>query len=78
MARHYIKQSIDEGFIIPQYTPSLEQVADIFTKGIPGPQFQTLVSKLGMINIYTQLEGGGGWVVLDHIAIKQYDKSCKI
>ena len=57
VARHYIKQSIEEGFIIPQYTPSLEQVADIFTKGIPGPQFLALVSKLGMTNIYTQLAG---------------------
>ena len=57
VARHYIKQSIEEGFIIPQYTPSLEQVADIFTKGIPGPQFSALVSKLGMTNIYTQLAG---------------------
>ena len=57
VARHYIKQSIEEGFIIPLYIPSLEQVADIFTKGIPGPQFQALVSKLGMVNIYTQLAG---------------------
>ena len=58
VARHYIKHSIEEGFIIPQYISSLEQVADIFTKGIPGPRFQALVSKLGMINIYTQLVGG--------------------
>ena len=58
VARHSIKQSIDEGFIIPQYVPSLDQIADIFTKGVPGPQFKNLVSKLGMINIYTQLEGG--------------------
>ena len=54
VARHYIKQNIDVGFIIP----SLEQIADIFTKGVTGLQFQNLVSKLGMINIYTQLEGG--------------------
>ena len=60
VAKHYIKQNIDEGFITPQYIPSLEQVADILTKSIPGPQFQNLVTKLGMINIYTQLEGGGG------------------
>ena len=57
VARHYIKHSIDEGYIIPQYVPSSDQVADIFTQGIPGPQFQALVCKLGMINIYTQLEG---------------------
>ena len=58
VARNYIKQNIDAGFIIPQYVPSLEQIADIFTKGVTGLQFQNLVSKLGMINIYTQLEGG--------------------
>ena len=58
VARHCIKQNIDAGFIIPQYVSSLEKIADIFTKGVPGAQFQNLVSKLGMINIYTQLEGG--------------------
>ena len=58
VARHYIKQNIDEGFVTPQYIPSLEQVADIITKSIPGPQFQNLATKLVIINISTQLEGG--------------------
>ncbi|XP_078427688.1 DENN (AEX-3) domain-containing protein isoform X1 [Wolffia australiana] len=58
VARHYIKKNIDDGFIVPHYIPTLEQVADVLTKGLPGPHFQALVSKLSMFNIYTQLEGG--------------------
>jgi len=34
------------------------QLADIFTKPLSPTQFKTLISKLGMINIYSQLEGG--------------------
>ena len=55
--RHYIKEKINTGAISPEYIPSLKQTADILTKGLHGPQFQALTSKLGMINIYAQLEG---------------------
>ena len=55
--RHYIKEKINSGLISPEYIPSLQQVADILTKGLPRQQFQALTSKLGIINIYAQLEG---------------------
>ena len=61
VARHYIKKTLMR-FITPHYISLLEQVVDILTKSILGPQFQNMVTKLGMINIYTQLEGG----VLDY------------
>ena len=56
--RHFIKENIEEGIIIPLFVRSSEQVADIFTKGLPNPQFHKLSSKLGMTNIHTQLAGG--------------------
>ena len=55
--KHYIKEKINYGLISPEYIPSLQQVADILTKGLARQQFQALTSKLGMINIYAQLEG---------------------
>ena len=55
--RHYIAENINRGIICLVFVPSAEQKADIFTKGLPSPRFQTLVSKLGMANIHTQLAG---------------------
>ena len=54
--RQYIKEKINTGAISPEYISSLKQTADILTKRLTGPQFQSLTSKLGMINIYAQLE----------------------
>ena len=52
MNRHYLSENIDRGIIRPVFVPSAEQKADIFTKPLPGPRFQLLVSKLGMVNIH--------------------------
>ncbi|XP_078437652.1 uncharacterized protein LOC144708275 [Wolffia australiana] len=51
--RHYLSENIDRGIIRPEYIPSVDQKADIFTKPLPDPRFQQLVSKLGMVNIHT-------------------------
>ena len=56
--RHFIKESIEEGTMIPLFVGSSEQVADIFMEGLPSPQFHKLLSKLCMTNIHTQLAGG--------------------
>ena len=66
MNRHYLTENIDRGIIRPAFVPSTDQKADIFTKGLPGPRFQLLVTKLGMVNIHTYLAGGG---VLTFIAL---------
>ena len=50
--RHYLSENIDREVIRPTFIPSAEQKADIFTKALPGPRFQQMVSKLGMINIH--------------------------
>ena len=53
MNRHYLTENIDWGIIRPAFVPSTDQKADIFTKGLPGPRFQLLATKLGMVNIHT-------------------------
>ena len=51
--RHFIKEKIEGGVINMIYVPSTQQVADVLTKGLPRKQFEDLVDKLGMINIYS-------------------------
>ena len=55
--RHFIREKIEEGTINLIYTPSNLQTADILTKALQPIIFDNLSSKLGMINIYSQLEG---------------------
>ena len=52
MNHHYLSENIERGIIRPTFIPSTDQKADIFTKSLPGPRFQVLVSKLGMNNIH--------------------------
>ena len=51
--RHFIKGKIESGVITMIYVPSNQQVADVLTKVLPRQQFEDLVDKLGMINIYS-------------------------
>ena len=51
--RHYLSENIDREVILPAFIPFADQKANIFTKSLPGPRFQLLVSKLGMVNIHT-------------------------
>ena len=51
--RHFIKEKIESGVITMIYVPSNQQVADVLTKVLPRQQFEDLVDKLGMINIYS-------------------------
>ena len=53
-----IKEKIDYGAICMPFVPSTQQIADIFTKGLFRTSFELFISKLGMIDIYAQLEGG--------------------
>ena len=50
-----------EGLLQLNYLPTTDQLADILTKILLGPQFQTLLSKLGMVNTsaHSSLRGGG-------------------
>ena len=50
--RHFIKEKLDGGMISIEYVS--QQLADILTKGLTKQTFEFLVSKLGLINIYSQ------------------------
>ena len=50
--RHFIKEKIESGVAILEYTPSSQQTADILTKGLPKNTYKTLRSNLGMVDIY--------------------------
>lgn len=47
---HFIKEKIDGGIIKMVYTPTCHQTADILAKALPRTNFETLLSKLGMID----------------------------
>lgn len=50
--KHFIKEKLENGLIIMPYIPTSKQVADILTKGLPKEQFNSLVSKLAMNDIF--------------------------
>ncbi|CAN6448059.1 unnamed protein product [Victoria cruziana] len=55
--RHFIRKKIDSKELVLSYVRSEDQVADMFTKGLPNGDFERNVTKLGMFNMYAQLEG---------------------
>ena len=50
--KHFIKEKLENGLIIMPYIPTSKQVADILTNGLPKKQFDSLVSKLAMDDIF--------------------------
>lgn len=51
--RHFIKEKLDNGLICTPYVPNSSQLADVLTKGLNNPAFKTIITKLGMDNIYS-------------------------
>jgi len=47
---HFTRDKVLEGLLQLNYMPTADQLADILTKILPGPYFQTLLSKLEMVN----------------------------
>ena len=47
-----IKEKLDNDLICMTYIPTTEQVVDIITKGLHGKQFDSLVGKLAMEDIF--------------------------
>ena len=56
--RHFIKEKVENGEFLLQYTPTKLQTTDILTKALPRQHFDSLISKLGMVNIYSSVWGG--------------------
>ena len=50
--KHFIKEKLENGLIFMAYVLTVEQVVDILTKGLPKKQFDDLVSKLAMNDIF--------------------------
>ena len=50
--RHFIRERVISKELCLPFVPTVQQCADIFTKGLFKPQFEFLMSKLGMCNIY--------------------------
>ena len=50
--KHFIKEKIESDLICVPYVPTTQQTADILTKGLYKKQFEFLVSKLAMEDIY--------------------------
>lgn len=55
--RHFIREKIEDNVICITHVASKNQTADIFTKPLAVTIFYELLSKLGCINPYNQLEG---------------------
>ena len=49
---HFIQQYVDNGTICTPHVASAHQLADIFTKALPGPAYETIGSKLGMFDLH--------------------------
>ena len=48
---HFIREAVEEGKIKMEYVPTSKNVADIFTKALPRPKFEDLVSRLGLVKV---------------------------
>ena len=56
--RHFIKEKIENGVLDVSYVPTKEQIADVLTKGLTRSNFDYMVSKLDMLNIFGPTWGG--------------------
>ena len=50
--RHFIKEKLDAGIICLPFVTSNQQTADVLTKSLARPNFERLIGKLGMTDIY--------------------------
>src|ERR1044072_8468351 len=50
---HFICEHVAAGFLNLIHVTSKNQLADVLTKALPKPLFHILISKLGILNIYS-------------------------
>jgi hypothetical protein len=50
--RHFIKEKLDEEMLHVSYVKSVDQLADILTKGVSTVVFSEICSKMGLIDIF--------------------------
>ena len=46
---HFVREKVENGEVEIRYVPTVEQVADVFTKGLARDRFELLCRKLGLI-----------------------------
>jgi hypothetical protein len=49
---HFIRVHVRSGAVIPVFTPSDNQLADVLTKVVGPSRLSSTISKLGMIDIF--------------------------
>jgi predicted house-cleaning noncanonical NTP pyrophosphatase (MazG superfamily) len=49
---HFIKEKLDEEMLHVSYVKSVDQLADILTKGVSTVVFSEICSKMGLIDIF--------------------------
>lgn len=54
---HLVREKIQRGMVRTAYIQTTDQPADLFTKPLSSGQFEALLSKLGVINIRSNLKG---------------------
>nr|GEX75864.1 uncharacterized mitochondrial protein AtMg00810-like [Tanacetum cinerariifolium] len=54
---HFTREKLEDGTITTPHIRTESQLADVLTKAFPGTRINSICNKLGMINIYAQLEG---------------------
>ena len=45
---HWIREAVETGDIMVTYIPTEDNIADLFTKALPHPQFEKLVKMIGL------------------------------
>lgn len=55
---HVVRERLQSGLFKLSDAPTEIQLADLFTKGLPAPRLQMLLSKLDILNIYSPAWGG--------------------
>nr|GEU58021.1 uncharacterized mitochondrial protein AtMg00810-like [Tanacetum cinerariifolium] len=54
---HFTREKLKDGTITTPHIRTESRLADVLTKAFPGTHINSICNKLGMINIYAQLEG---------------------
>ncbi|XP_019241434.1 PREDICTED: uncharacterized protein LOC109221403 [Nicotiana attenuata] len=54
---HFVRQQFQAGLISLSFVPTHSQLADLFTKPLPGPQHRSILGKLGVLSSPSNLRG---------------------
>ncbi|KAL0399301.1 UNVERIFIED_CONTAM: Retrovirus-related Pol polyprotein from transposon RE2 [Sesamum radiatum] len=68
---HIVRDCYKSGFVSPSFIRSKEQLADVFTKTLPGAVFHTLVCKLGLFAGTPRPTCGGGVGNMSNLPLEQ-------